>query len=88
MHRRNGDAPYADTLDAIRHWPDTATSIAARLRQGQIDILAPHGIDDLLALIVRPTPAFIGKMDVYRERVQRKNWQSKWPNLRICGLAD
>jgi hypothetical protein len=83
MHRRNGDAPYRDTFDAVTHWAETATAIAARAIHGRVEVMAPHGIDDLLGLIVRPTPAFRHKMDVYRERVLSKDWPSLWPQLTI-----
>jgi Uncharacterized protein conserved in bacteria len=81
MHLRNGDRPYRDTADAISRWPETATAIAARLTAGRVQILAPHGIDDLLGLAVRPTPAFRGKMDVYRQRLAGKDWPKRWPKL-------
>jgi hypothetical protein len=45
--------------------------------------MAPHGIDDLLALIVRPTPVFGHKMDIYRGRVTGKDWLARWPNLTV-----
>lgn len=83
MHLRNGDAPYHDTQHAIAHWPETATAIAARIEQGRITVIAPHGIEDLLACIVRPTPAFAHKMDVYRERLAGKDWRTRWPRLRF-----
>jgi len=57
MHARNGHASYADTADAMRHWPETATAVAARTRAGRIELLAPHGLADLLGLVVRPGPA-------------------------------
>src|SRR6201996_9039203 len=41
MHERNGDAPYRDTEDAVRCWPETATAVAARLCEGQVQIIAP-----------------------------------------------
>ena len=81
MHNRNGDAPYRDTFDAVTHWAETATAIAARTIQGQVEVMAPLGIGDLLGLIVRPTPAFRHKMDVYRERVLSKDWPNRWPGL-------
>ncbi|MCB8822383.1 nucleotidyltransferase family protein [Microvirga rosea] len=81
MHVRNGDGPYDGTADAIARWPETATAIAARLVGRRVEIMAPHGVDDLLALKVRPTPAFLGKMDIYRERLARKNWAERWPKL-------
>ena len=44
MHLRNGDAPYRDTFDAVAHWAETATAIAARSLRGKIEVMAPHGI--------------------------------------------
>ncbi|RDI57263.1 nucleotidyltransferase family protein [Microvirga subterranea] len=83
MHRRNGDRPYRDTTDAIAHWPETATAVAARLVQGRVEIIAPCGVDDLLACIVRPTPAFRTKAAVYRERLAAKDWPRRWPGVTI-----
>ena len=81
MHRRNGDAPYRDTRDAVAHWAETATAIAARTIHGKVEVMAPHGVEDLLSLIVRPAPAFARKMAVYRERVLNKDWPARWPKL-------
>jgi hypothetical protein len=81
MHERNGDAPYRDSEDAIRCWPETATAIAARLWDGQVQIIAPHGVDDLVRMIVRPTPAFRTKMSVYEHRLASKDWARRWPRL-------
>lgn len=83
MHQRNGDAPYRNSPDAIARWPETATAIAARTVQGHVEVIAPHGIDDLVNLVVRPTPAFADKMDIYRERVSAKDWGSRWPKLKF-----
>ncbi len=83
MHLRNGDGPYRDTADAIAHWPETATAVAARLVQGRVEIIAPCGADDLLACIVRPTPAFRTKTAVYRERLAAKDWPRRWPGVTI-----
>lgn len=92
MHLRNGDRPYRDTKDGIAHWPETATAIAARLSRGKVEVIAPLGVDDLLGLVLRPTPAFRLKMDVYRERLAAKAWLSRWPKLTVfltCdGLSD
>ncbi|NIX77944.1 nucleotidyltransferase family protein [Microvirga terricola] len=83
MHERNGDAPYRDASDAIAHWPETATAIASRVVQGKVEIIAPHGVEDLLGLIVRPTPAFARKPDVYRKRLAGKDWLTRWPCLTV-----
>ncbi|SCZ03162.1 nucleotidyltransferase family protein [Microvirga guangxiensis] len=86
MSQGNGDAPYQSTFDAIAHWPETATAIAARTVRGQVEVIAPHGIEDLVNLIVRPTPAFAHKMHIYRERVGRKDWAERWPKLCFYNL--
>jgi hypothetical protein len=54
MHERNGDAPYRNTEDAIRCWPETARKV-----------ISPHGTDDLVGMIVRPSPAFLNKLPIY-----------------------
>ena len=88
MHRGNGDPPYVDTANALRHWPETCTAVAVRSVASQIELLAPFGISDLVSLIVNPTPAFAHKIGAYRARVAQKQWAQRWPNLRINGLRD
>ncbi len=85
MHLRNGDPPYASTVDAMRCWPETATAVAARQTQrGACEIAAPFGLGDLFGLALRPTPRFAGgKRGVYLDRVQSKGWLAAWPLLRI-----
>ena len=82
MHLQNGDALYRDTADAVRHWPETCTAIAVRWAGFRVELLAPFGVDDLLGMIVRPTPAFANKLDIYRARLVRKAWSKSWPLLR------
>jgi uncharacterized protein len=83
MHLRNGDSAYGSTLHAMTHWPETATAVAVCSIDGRIEVTAPYGVDDLLGLVVRPTPRFAAKLPVYRERVAAKNWQIRWPMLTI-----
>jgi hypothetical protein len=85
MHVRNGDPPYWDVFDAVRCWPETATAIAARIEGGRVEVLAPHGVGDLVGLIVRPTPTFARRMPAYQERIAKKDWKQRWPNLRLVG---
>jgi uncharacterized protein len=85
MAAANGDPPYRNVADAIRCWPETATAIAARIDSGHVKVIAPHGIGDLVGLIVRPTPTFASKMPVYRKRVAEKSWRQRWPNLKFVG---
>lgn len=87
MHLRNGDAPYASAVQAMTCWPETATAVGVRLnRRGEIEVAAPLGLDDLFALIVRPTPKFKGaKYGIYLQRIQSKQWQTLWPCLVYLG---
>lgn len=84
MHLRNGDPPYRGTVDAVRHYPETATAVAARLVDGRVELAAPLGLSDLLTLVVRPTPNFRGKLVQFRERQANKKWALRWPMLRFA----
>ena len=88
MHLRNGDAPYRDTADAMSHWGETPTAIAARSVDGRIELNAPFGVADLLGLVVRPTPHFATKMEMYLEQLREKNWASHWPGLRLVEAVE
>jgi uncharacterized protein len=87
MHLRNGDAPYASAVEAIGHWPETATAVAARqTAEGAYEIAAPFGLGDLFDLVLRPTPRFAAgdKRAVYLDSIQSKRWLAIWPRLRIA----
>ncbi|WP_445682634.1 nucleotidyltransferase family protein [Radicibacter daui] len=86
MHLTNGDAPYTDCADALRHWPETATAVAVRLIGSNLDILAPFGLGDLFQGLLRPTPHFTlsGKQRIFDERVRSKGWLNLWPALRLA----
>ena len=86
MAARNGDAPYISTLDAMAHWTDTATAVAARLGPSGVEVAAPWGVDDLLAGVVRPTP--VAAVDPVRRaafarRIEAKGWLRRWTGLRV-----
>ena len=85
MHQRNGDQPYRDTSDALRHWLETPTAVAVRMADDeQLELLAPLGLDDLLAMRIAPTPhALSRRQAAYRERVSAKPWARQWPRVEI-----
>lgn len=87
MHVRNHDRPYTSSSDAMRHWPETATAVAARRQTGRcIEVCAPLGLEDLFALVLRPTSRFaIDKHDIYKARSFTKAWETKWPQLTQAG---
>jgi hypothetical protein len=84
MAAANGHPPYRDLGAALAHWPETATAVAARLRGGAIEVLAPHGLDDLFAMVVRPTPAHAHDPAVVARRMAEKGWLARWPALRVA----
>jgi len=84
MHEKKGEPPYRDMEDGIRHWTETATAIAVRVDgaftpQAPLTIIAPHGLDDLLNLVLRPTFHYHRTRAI--ERATAKGWKSRWPNL-------
>lgn len=43
-----------------------------------------YGIDDIINFEVAPTPYIlkdVQRSNSYNTRIQRKNWENKWPNL-------
>jgi len=85
MHRRNNDAPYRSSVDAMRYWPETATAVAVRRQSSDIcEVAAPLGLDDLFGLILRPTPSFSDhKRSIFDERLRAKDWIKIWPFLKL-----
>ncbi len=85
MHLAKDDAPYTDTADALRHWLETPTAVAVRLTdRDRLELLAPLGIDDLLAMRVAPTPYARDKQAArYAARVTAKPWARQWPRIEI-----
>jgi hypothetical protein len=84
MHRRNGDAPYADTTDALRYWLETPTAVAIRIADdGEPLLLAPFGVEDLVAMVCRPTPRGRERLSAYVQRMRDKNLPARWPRVRV-----
>ena len=82
MHIKNGERPYRTTEQAIAHWIETPTCVAVHLAaDNTLSLLAPHENGDLLAGVIRPTPAARGKIDIYRARLAAKGWRRHWPIL-------
>ena len=86
MHLTNDRLlPYTSTYEALSEWVETATCIAVCLesRTDRLKLYAPHGLEDLYGLVVRPTPVFLNKLEVFHHRVESKKWLIKWPKLRV-----
>jgi hypothetical protein len=50
---------------------------------GQLRFLAPHGLEDLFALRLRPTPRYRDRPDDFHARIEAKGWLRRWPKLSL-----
>jgi uncharacterized protein len=83
MHLVTGEPERTSLVEAIKNWPETATSIAARLHpNGEVEFIAPYGFEDLLGLILRPTPYHAEHPSSFLQRQAAKNWLKTWPELK------
>ncbi len=89
MHICNNDSQYSSLEDALSKWPETVSAILVRKdSNGMYKIIAPYKYDDLFRLIVVPTPHFKNKIEKYRERINKKQWNEKWKKLKIFDMDE
>lgn len=82
-HKWHNTDPYTDTTDALADWVEIATCVAVSLsKDNTLKIHAPHGIDDLINLIVRRNEK-CSDGDSYEDRVTSGKWKENWPKLII-----
>ncbi|WP_257572858.1 nucleotidyltransferase family protein [Janthinobacterium sp. UMAB-56] len=75
--------PLLSLNDAIASWPEFATAVGLYLQpDGEIGIVAPHGLDDLFNMVIRRNPARIS-LDGYAQRLASKNYAARWPRVTI-----
>ena len=86
MHLKIGRPPYRDTEDGLRNFAETPTAVGVRLHDTHIEVIAPHGLDDLFAMVVRPVFTDATKIGAYRDRMAAKDWPARWPQVRVLGL--
>ncbi|MGR9047752.1 nucleotidyltransferase family protein [Halobacillus faecis] len=73
--------PYTSVKDAIDTWPTTASSVGVkRKRNGEYEIYAPFGLEDLFQGIIRPNKRLIPE-EVYWNKAEK--WKKRWPELKI-----
>jgi uncharacterized protein len=76
-------APLSSLESAVASWPEYATSVAVTINgAGAIEVLAPFGLDDLLAMRVRRNPARVS-LATYRARTASKDYRARWPRVQI-----
>jgi hypothetical protein len=91
MHTVNDLAPYSSATDGMSKFPETATALGLALTgQGDVLLSAPHGLRDVLDMVVKPSPLFSSSPRlhvIYEERVAKKNWQAVWNQLQIISAV-
>jgi hypothetical protein len=75
--------PASSIEDAISRWPETATSVAVTLcADGGVRIIAPVGLDDLLAMRLRRNPRQISR-ETFAERLRERDPTRRWPLVKV-----
>ncbi len=83
MHTVNGNEPFTSSEDGLAHWIETPTCTGVKLLEDDsLQLIVPHGIDDLVNLRVRPTNPERDSA-LFQERVTKKRWKELWPKLEI-----
>ena len=76
-------APLRSAAEGVATWPETATAVAVRLdADGELEVLAPCGLGDLLGGICRRNPSRVTVAE-YRRRLLRKRVAQRWPKVAI-----
>ncbi len=76
-------APLNSLIEAVSTWPEYATSVGLTMdRDGSIRVIAPHGLDDLFALVIRRNPTRVS-VDTYRARIAAKRHVERWPGVTV-----
>ena len=67
---------------ALRGAPDTTRAVGVRFtRGGNLEILAPYGLEDVFGLILRPTRG--GTLASLRAEAENEGWVRRFPRLQF-----
>lgn len=87
MHLHSPETqPYTDSCDAMSKYPERCTAVGLRLTDKGEEFYCPYGWEDIFRKEVHPTPHFqsnFKRLQLYKNRQLKKNWQKKWPDLKI-----
>lgn len=72
--------PFKSVEDGIRSWPTTSTTVGLNKTGEEINVFAPFGLDDLLAMTIRPNKVQTTKAN-YEQKIKR--WCDTWPQLTV-----
>ena len=72
--------PFRDCADAIDSFAAVCCCYGVTRTDGQVQVYAPHGYDDLFSLTVRPNRR-LAPRHVYESKTAR--WREQWPELTV-----
>jgi uncharacterized protein len=76
-------APLTSLREAVASWPEYATSVELTYSIDQeIEVIAPHGLDDLFSMRVRRNPARVS-LTTYAQRIEQKQYAKRWPRATV-----
>lgn len=86
MHKRHGHAPYRNSGDAMRFWPECETAIAVRYLPAQSawQVIAPFGLRSLFAGQITANPC--RPPQLFQQRLTTKQWLTLWPELSVMDV--
>ncbi len=84
QHNGHPIAPYRSIEQAVSTWPERATAVVCRLpSDDSIQVVAPLGLDDLFAGLLRRKPAQVTPA-IFQERLARRpDMAMRWPLVRL-----
>lgn len=75
--------PLPSLHAAVASWPEYATAVGLCLHPNdELEVIAPHGLEDLFACIVRRNPARVS-IQTYRLRTEQKKYAARWPLVTV-----
>lgn len=75
--------PLRSLEEAVASWPEFATAVGISLaHDNSLQVIAPHGLEDLFAIVVRRNPTRVS-IETYRQRVAQKRYLERWPKVRV-----
>ena len=86
MHKINNLPPYQSAEDGIANFPETVTALGVKLGANGLILTAPHGIEDVIQMQVRPVAVFEMSeelQEVYKNRMKNKDWKAVWPMVTV-----
>ncbi len=75
--------PLPSLQAAVASWPEYATAVGLCLHaDDSIEVIAPHGLDDLFNCVVRRNPTRVS-LETYLQRVEQKRYAARWPQVTV-----